>query len=272
MASACSFPFSLEQAMVTSTNRAVDLNSSWGPSGVGSYLAYGRDTGVASMDMGDDGQLVPAVKGFYEGEEIRFIHTEASDPQVAGMLSDMMGSPVIIVGRLADVPPSALGDVFVFANGVRPGDDDPRGPFGFQADVFDTVPGEPGYSRLRAVTIVTWADDAEPRVLRSAREVRDAEQAGELGFARPGVVVNMPIVECGPTATADRSRPWRTTQRKDPNAKCDPDRPGQREEPNQIRRLNLRKATQLRQLVVGETPRHTRRHQPNPHSPESARR
>jgi hypothetical protein len=163
--------------------------------GVGSYFAYGRDTTVASMDMGGDDHVVPPVLGLYAGQDIRFLHTEASDPQVAGMLTDMMGSPVIVVRRLADVPASALGDVFVFANGVQPDNDDERGPYGFQADVFDTVPGHPDYSPLRAVTIVTWADDADPRVLRSAGEVRDAEQAGELDFTRPGVVVNMPIID-----------------------------------------------------------------------------
>jgi hypothetical protein len=162
---------------------------------VGSYFAYGRDVDVASMGMGGDEQVVPPVKGLYAGEEIHFIHTEASDPQVAGMLSEMMGSPVIVVRSLADVPSSALGNVFVFANGVQPDDEMERGPLGFQPDVFDTVPGEPGYSPLRAVNIVTWQDEGKARVLRSAEELEEAEAAGEVTVERPGAVVNMPIVE-----------------------------------------------------------------------------
>ncbi len=162
---------------------------------IGSYFAYGRGTDVASMGMGGDEQAVPPVKGFYAGQEIHFIHTEASDPQVAGMLSDMMGSPVIVVPSLADVPDAALGDVFVFGNGVTPDDEMERGPFGFQPDVFDTVPGDAGYTPLRAVSVVSWQNERDARVLPSVEEIREAEAAGELTIEKPGVVVNMPVVE-----------------------------------------------------------------------------
>lgn len=145
--------------------------------GVGSWWTYGR------------GGQVPPVKGFYAGEEITFVHTEASDPKVADMLTGMMGSPVIVVPELAQVPESAVGDVYVFTNGVKGG-----GPFGFQADVFDSSPRDAGYSPLRALNLVTWDKDASPRVLRSAEEVRDAETAGRLVIKRPGGVVNMPMV------------------------------------------------------------------------------
>ena len=63
--------------------------------------------------------IVPPVKGFYKGQEILFIHTEASDEQVASMLTMMMGSPVLVVPSLKEIPASSLGDVFVFTNGVR---------------------------------------------------------------------------------------------------------------------------------------------------------
>jgi hypothetical protein len=78
---------------------------------------------------------VPPVKGYTEGQEIRFLHTEASDPQVAQMLTTMMSSPVLVVPSLALAPASILAAVYVFTNGVR-GD----GPFGFQPDVFDRPP------------------------------------------------------------------------------------------------------------------------------------
>jgi hypothetical protein len=61
------------------------------------------------------------VAGYYDGRRIFFIHTEASDPKVAGMLTDMMGSPVPVVRALAQVPDSALGDLYVLTNGVKPG-------------------------------------------------------------------------------------------------------------------------------------------------------
>lgn len=134
-------------------------------------------------------ELAPLVRGFYRGGEVFFIHTEASDPDVAGMLTMMMGPQVVHVPRLADAPASITGNVFVFKNGV-PG----PGPFGFQPDVFDSVPDEPGYAPLRGVSIVTWNEGATPLELRSVAEVEAAAQRGEIRIERSGVVVNMPIL------------------------------------------------------------------------------
>jgi hypothetical protein len=133
---------------------------------------------------------LPPVAGFYGGQEIFFVHPEASDPQVAGMLTDMMaGSPVLVVPQLADVPPRARDDVYVFTNGVA-GD----GPFGFQADVFPSAPGDADYSPLRTVVLATWRDEQPARELRSAQEVTAAADAGELDLEDTGVVVNMPFL------------------------------------------------------------------------------
>lgn len=162
--------------------------------GIGSYFAYGRGVRIASMDKSSDGQVLPPVMGYYEGQEISFVHTEASDPQVAGMLSRMMASPVVVVPALSRVPTAALADVFVFANGVKPERAMERGPFGFQPDVFSTVPGDAGYSPLRAVNIVTWQKGQEARILQSVTEIGEAEADGALTVEQPGVVVNMPIV------------------------------------------------------------------------------
>ncbi|MGE5643063.1 MAG: hypothetical protein ACM3Y8_08625, partial [Byssovorax cruenta] len=43
----------------------------------------------AGMDMGD-APTIPAGKAYANGQEIRFIHTEVSDQDVAKLLSDMM--------------------------------------------------------------------------------------------------------------------------------------------------------------------------------------
>ena len=143
-------------------------------------------------DMGDSAtaiDYVPSVKGFYNGEEILFIHTEASDPQVARMLTEMMGPQVVLVPRLAEVPETFLANAYVFTNGVQ-GD----GPFGFQLDVFDSTPGNEGYSPLRAVNLVVWKEGVTARELRSAAEVLDAKASGEIDISLPGIVVNMPIL------------------------------------------------------------------------------
>lgn len=133
--------------------------------------------------------LLPAGMAYAEGKEIYFIHTEASDADVAQLLTDMMDSPVMAVPSLASVPEEALANVYVFENGVEG-----MGPLGFQADVFDNPPGTPGYTPLRRLNLVTWKDPARARVLTSAEEVLSARMAGEVTITQPGVVINMPFV------------------------------------------------------------------------------
>lgn len=147
------------------------------------------DTSKAVAPTVQSKDLAPAVKGYAKGGEVQFLHTEASDPQVAAILTGMMGSQVVGVPRLAQAPEGVLGKVYVFTNGVGGG-----GPFGFQPDVFDSVPGDADYSPLRALHLVSWKAGAVPRELRSAEEVRTAEAQGQVAITRPGAVVNMPVL------------------------------------------------------------------------------
>ena len=133
--------------------------------------------------------VLPAGLAYAEGKEIYFIHTEASDPEIAQLLSEMMSSPVLFVPSLAEVPVGSLANVYVFENGI-----DGMGPLGYQPDVFDNPPGSTGYSPLRSITVVTWADPGNARELKSAVEVIAAQEAVEVSFKQPGVVVNMPFV------------------------------------------------------------------------------
>lgn len=133
--------------------------------------------------------VLPVGKAYAEGKEIYFMHTEASDADIARLLSDMMKSPVLEVPALAQVPDEALANVYVFENGLKG-----MGPLGFQADVFDAPAGTPGYSPLRRLNVVTWTDPAKARELKSVAEVLAAQQAGEVSIAQPGVVINMPFV------------------------------------------------------------------------------
>ena len=59
---------------------------------------------------------VPTVKGYAEGREILFQHTEVSDPKVAELLTEMMRSPVLVVPALAQAPEPLLSTVYVFKN------------------------------------------------------------------------------------------------------------------------------------------------------------
>lgn len=151
---------------------------------------YAVTTPAQQMTPGMGGQNpTPPVKGLYKGKEILFIHTEASDPQVAGMLTRMMGPKVLTVPGLAKIPQDLLADVYVFTNGLK-GD----GPFGFQVDVFSAVPGDARYTPLRSVILVTWREGVKPRLMGSVEEIQAAARTREIVLKRPGVVVNMPII------------------------------------------------------------------------------
>jgi hypothetical protein len=131
----------------------------------------------------------PPVKGYAKGQEIQFIHTEASDPQVAAMLTRMMGPQVLVVPSLKEIPDRLLATVFVFGNGVKG-----EGPMGFQPDVFDSVPGDRAYTPLRRIVLVSWKDQRQARILRSAEEIRLAVQQGAVDLSTPDIVVNMPVL------------------------------------------------------------------------------
>lgn len=169
--------------------------------GIGAVWVWGLDRGVPMADGGGamDGGMAgmpttevrfPPVRGFHDGEEVFFIHSETSDPGVAGMLTDMMGgSPVIVVPALADTPAELRDDLFVFTNGVEG-----RGPFGFQPDVFPSAPGDEDYRPLRHLVLVTWVDEDRARELRSADDVARAADGGEIELEDSRVVVNMPML------------------------------------------------------------------------------
>ena len=131
----------------------------------------------------------PPVQGYLDGQQIEFIHTEASDPKVAELLTNMKGKKVVAVPQLAQAPQAALANVYVFTNGSRGG-----GPLGFQPDVFDNPPGSSGYSPLRALNLVTWRNEAAARELKTAADVKAAEARAEVSIERPGVVINMPLL------------------------------------------------------------------------------
>ncbi len=130
----------------------------------------------------------PVDQGYADGKIIYFIHTEASDAEVAQKMTAGMESQVLYAPSLANVPMEAQAKVYVFTNGVKG-----ASMSGLQPSVFDNPPGTDGYSPLRHLILVTWNDETRARELKSATEVLAAAKAGELTMKHPGVVINMPF-------------------------------------------------------------------------------
>ena len=132
---------------------------------------------------------IPVDKGYAEGKEIYYTHTEVSNADMAAKMGEAMESPVLYVPSLASVPEDSLANVYAFTNGVKGGS-----MSGFQPSVFDNPPGTEGYTPLRRLNMVAWANEATPRTLKSASDILEAADTGELTIAQPGVVINMPFI------------------------------------------------------------------------------
>ncbi len=100
-------------------------------------------TACAPQQSGPAKAELPAGKAYAEGKEIYFVHTEASDADVAEKLTAMMESPVILCLRWRMCPLN----LWPMCTSL-PMDLKGSGPFGFQPDVFDNPPGTDGYSPL----------------------------------------------------------------------------------------------------------------------------
>ena len=131
----------------------------------------------------------PLIGGFHDGEAVTYLLTDISSQPDAAALSQATGYPVTFVASLGQVPEGSLAKLYLFKNGVAG-----PNPFGFQANVLDSVPGDPGYSPLWRVYAVTWSDTTTPRELRSDAEILAAQGAGELTVEKTPLVKNSPVV------------------------------------------------------------------------------
>lgn len=140
---------------------------------------------------------LPAIDAYCDGEVVWFIHTESSDEMMAKMLTEMVDYPTLHAAALGEIAPEKAAKIYVFTNGIDRTDAKPwgGGPFHYQIDVFDSVPGDAGYSPLRNPHRVTWGGQAQPRVLKTEQEILEAEQKGELTIEPTKMIVNAPIVD-----------------------------------------------------------------------------
>jgi hypothetical protein len=102
--------------------------------------------------------------GFYKGKPVRYLD----------------------FGPIKLRPGNKVAPIWVFTNGADG-----------QRNVIDVAPGDRGYTPLWRVVMVTWADDATPRVLRSRAQVNAAVAAGDVTLRRTSTVVNCPVVGFG---------------------------------------------------------------------------
>lgn len=134
--------------------------------------------------------IIPLVKGLFEGKDVWYITTEASDSKIADGLTTFTNFPVTFAPALGKSPATSLANIYAFKNGVKGG-----GVLGFQPNVVDSIPGQPNYSPLWKVNLVEWKDESTATILGSEKEITDAFNAGKITITPTTIVVNCPIVQ-----------------------------------------------------------------------------
>ncbi len=138
--------------------------------------------------------IMPMIDGYYNRDKVYFVHTEVSDSVMAEMMTRMINFPTLHVPELKNIPEEQMAKIYVFTNGIPGSEPYGGGPFMFQIDVFDSIPGQAEYSQFRVPHLVTWNENAKPRVLTSESDILKAETNGELTIEKTANVVNVPMV------------------------------------------------------------------------------
>jgi len=138
--------------------------------------------------------IMPLIDGYYNRDKVYFVHTEVSDFVMAEMMTRMINFPTLHVPELKNIPEEQMAKVYVFTNGIPGSEPYGGGPFMFQIDVFDSIPGQVEYSQFRVPHLVTWDENAKPRVLTSESDILKAETNGEITIEKTANVVNAPMV------------------------------------------------------------------------------
>ncbi len=129
-------------------------------------------------------------KGYENGNEIYFVATDVSDKNTASLLTNKTGFEVNYAHILSQTPESALGKVFVFANGISG-----NGSLGFQNEVMNAKPGDKNYSPLFQVNLVKWNDNANVSEIKSVKQLNQSLQNNELTVNKTDIVVNHPAIK-----------------------------------------------------------------------------
>ncbi len=133
---------------------------------------------------------LPLTPGYANGHSVFYISTEASDKDLASLMTNWTGARVAYAPALANTPPSALSNIYAFKNGVEG-----TGPLGFQPNVADSEPGDSGYSPLWRIVLVEWKEGIVPSELKSEEEITSAVQEGRVSIEPTSMVVNCPFVK-----------------------------------------------------------------------------
>ena len=133
--------------------------------------------------------IIPMHKGIYNGNEILYIITDASDKDYVNTISEKQKWNIQLSTAINDIPENNLQKLFIFKNGIK-GD----GIFGFQNELFSSTPKKLDYTALGSIIEVTWKTGQKEIIFESVSEVIAAEKSGRIKFNETNVIVNTPQI------------------------------------------------------------------------------
>ena len=132
---------------------------------------------------------IPVQKGYVNGNISYFISTDASEESIVSSVTNSTKFKINLASTLSDTSEVSRQQGYVFINGVMG-----NGTFEHQLPVASASGGDEGYSPLFQINYVTWNNESQPRVLKSAAEILDAQSKGELTIEKSNIVINSPAV------------------------------------------------------------------------------
>ena len=135
--------------------------------------------------------VIPLLKGLYDGKDILLI-TKVSDKAMKDQVGNFTGFPVNYAANLTQS--QDIGNLWIFKNGIKG-----SGLMGFQANVVNSIPGDPNYTPLWKVSIVEWktTSGTASTILGSDDAIAQAASKGQITITPTKVVVNCPILQWG---------------------------------------------------------------------------
>jgi hypothetical protein len=184
----------------TLSGRSMDVLAASTNSHVNDQTRASPQTLVQNLTKANVPVTLPLTRGYVNGFQVFYISTEASNKGLADHLTNFTHSRVSYTPALRNAPPQSLGNIYVFSNGIKG-----PGPLGFQANVADSQPGDPGYSPTWRINNVGWKQGVSPREIKSEADILSAQKNGELSVTPSNTVVNCPFVQWHGDSLNERS-------------------------------------------------------------------
>jgi len=140
---------------------------------------------IAAQDTITHSVELPLIPGWYKGQQIYYLQTEASDP---GLAKSQQATYVARLSNAITANPPAVDDIYAVTNftqsNVVPSAPLPEGPNNT----------DPNYTPLWQVSLVTWIDPRQAHVLTSEEDVLAAANQRLVTINKTNIVVNCSII------------------------------------------------------------------------------